>query len=333
MNLLKQLCISALLSLMVLMIFPITNASAASGIRISCDKDDAEVYVDGKIKGNCPVDVKVKEGKHKVVIKKDNGDGSYEYFEKSVLVGDDVLSKVDAGSSFETKYTDVYYWKKKDYQGLLANFPKSKFAVEARSLLDEEIWNKSKGKGVEGLRGYLKEYPKGKHVTEASTLIPQLEAEARRLENEAMRQKAELQAEAERQQFSKQQALLSFLSHWTKDANIARNKMPWSDAIDYVETLNKQQYGGYSDWRLPTHEEFSTLMQLVKAASGENKNLHKFLMGLGYNNVTYDDYWSSTTCDGNDGTNAYATNFYQGMANIHDWKKTHHYVWPTRSGQ
>ncbi len=42
----------------------------------------------------------------------------------------------------------------------------------------------------------------------------------------------------------------------------------FEEAIAYTEMLNKDKYGGYRDWRLPTLEEAMTLMKSVKNNNG-----------------------------------------------------------------
>ena len=45
---------------------------------------------------------------------------------------------------------------------------------------------------------------------------------------------------------------------WQKEASAAR--MVWKQGPDYIETLNGQQFGGFSDWRYPKKEELQSLI-------------------------------------------------------------------------
>jgi Protein of unknown function (DUF1566) len=38
----------------------------------------------------------------------------------------------------------------------------------------------------------------------------------------------------------------------------------WAEAHDYVQEMNKGNYAGFSDWRLPTIEELASLLESVK---------------------------------------------------------------------
>ncbi len=74
---------------------------------------------------------------------------------------------------------------------------------------------------------------------------------------------------------------------WQLD--IENRLMSWYEANEYVENINSMQYGGYSDWRLPTIEEQEWIHRyknLDIAWKYKEKNiktdfLHQF-------------YWSST---------------------------------------
>jgi hypothetical protein len=50
---------------------------------------------------------------------------------------------------------------------------------------------------------------------------------------------------------------------WQKEGS--SEGMTWANAKEYVNKLNSGQFGGYSDWRLPTIEELASLMKSIKA--------------------------------------------------------------------
>jgi len=45
---------------------------------------------------------------------------------------------------------------------------------------------------------------------------------------------------------------------WTLDANIGGFPCTWIEAFDQIAELNRQQYGGQADWRLPNRNESVT---------------------------------------------------------------------------
>ena len=72
---------------------------------------------------------------------------------------------------------------------------------------------------------------------------------------------------------------------WSKDANPGGGGMTWQQALDYIKTLNSQNYLGHNDWRLPNSNQLASLIYYGQPTSLEN---------LGFVNVTYEPYWSST---------------------------------------
>jgi hypothetical protein len=68
----------------------------ASTLRIACDPgaSGGEVSINGKFKGECPLDVQVAAGILQIKVKKLIG-GKTETFEQSVRLGDDVVKRID----------------------------------------------------------------------------------------------------------------------------------------------------------------------------------------------------------------------------------------------
>ncbi len=85
---------------------------------------------------------------------------------------------------------------------------------------------------------------------------------------------------------------------WARDANLAESQMTWDDALEYIATLNKQRFGGYSDWRMPQSDDLDRLAAAagraanVKTFSGEN-TIAAALMKMGFRKVQAADYWTS----------------------------------------
>ena len=65
--------------------------------------------------------------------------------------------------------------------------------------------------------------------------------------------------------------------------------LDWIEAVDYCQELN---LGGFNDWRLPNINENKTL---VYRENGDNTFI------IGFLNISYYNYWSSTTSAGDRG--------------------------------
>ncbi len=72
---------------------------------------------------------------------------------------------------------------------------------------------------------------------------------------------------------------------WLRNGNIAGKEMRFSDAMSWVNSCN---YGGYSDWRLPTQYE----LESIAKRGGDRPS--KWLNSNGFNNVQAYAYWSSS---------------------------------------
>jgi formylglycine-generating enzyme required for sulfatase activity len=76
-----------------------TAANAAgSKLRITCEGDDvgAEVLINGKFRGECPIDLAVPAGRLKLVVRKDVDASHERAFEQEIRMGEDSAKKVEA---------------------------------------------------------------------------------------------------------------------------------------------------------------------------------------------------------------------------------------------
>lgn len=117
---------------------------------------------------------------------------------------------------------------------------------------------------------------------------------------------------------------------WTKNANLAGEKITWDTAFKFIEKLNEQKYAGYSDWRLPTNGELQTLVTYAQSNSTFDELFNK----IGFKNVQSVGYWSSTIYTDTKGTTAFAWNVYMdGGYEKLNYKTIPSYVWPVRGGK
>ena len=82
---------------------------------------------------------------------------------------------------------------------------------------------------------------------------------------------------------------------WQDDKAVINNKMTWPQARRYCKNLN---LAGFSDWRLPTIEELSTIIDLDRYNPAIAKE---------FKNVRSEWYWTNTSCASN---RSYAWEFY-----------------------
>ena len=119
---------------------------------------------------------------------------------------------------------------------------------------------------------------------------------------------------------------------WTRDANAPGptscdpgTSKNWQGALNYVKCLNMNNYLGHNDWRLPNRKELRSLVD------EQQQQLVDFLNFIGFYDVKFGSYWSSTTYAYN-ATDAWTVDMYYG-AFEYDSKSdyNYNYVWPVRS--
>ncbi|MFA7062220.1 MAG: DUF1566 domain-containing protein, partial [Pedobacter sp.] len=111
---------------------------------------------------------------------------------------------------------------------------------------------------------------------------------------------------------------------WPRNGNIA-GRMNWYDAMIWVGKLN---YGGYSDWRLPTASELAAFRSNRPNTSAYEPTTIWFNAN-GFNDVQADYYWSFS--DLVSSTDLKVGMHYGGA--IISNKNDYSYVWPVRGGQ
>jgi len=105
---------------------------------------------------------------------------------------------------------------------------------------------------------------------------------------------------------------------WASNANIIGQRLSWEQAKSVIDDLNKKEFSGYKDWRLPTKDELRGLSMSGKIKTSMFVNVQ-------------DTYWSSTESPGYRDTAASVdvTSGYVWSA----YKKNKAFIWPVRSGK
>ncbi len=75
---------------------------------------------------------------------------------------------------------------------------------------------------------------------------------------------------------------------WCRNANITEFPLSWQEALDFVVTMNREQYFGHRDWRMPNRRELRSLLSLQNKLPALPEQ-HPFI------NVFNGWYWTSTT--------------------------------------
>jgi hypothetical protein len=119
---------------------------------------------------------------------------------------------------------------------------------------------------------------------------------------------------------------------WTRNANIPIKPMMYSDAEKMIKKLNQERFAGYSDWRLPTLEDFEGLVFFGKKAGWGTAIAHfiaDYLTTCGFTRVQSGIYWTSTTSE--DGQDRFITaNTWNGIMRPLA-KNNFYYLWPVRT--
>lgn len=74
---------------------------------------------------------------------------------------------------------------------------------------------------------------------------------------------------------------------WLRDANVGRRPLGWQAALDEIRELNRKNFGGRRDWRLPSINALESLVDCSRHSPA-------LAAGHPFNNVQ-EVYWSSTT--------------------------------------
>jgi len=107
---------------------------------------------------------------------------------------------------------------------------------------------------------------------------------------------------------------------WARNAN-QLGRVTWFNALSSCNNLN---YGGKTDWRLPTIQELCSLIDYSNFCPA-------LPTGHPFNVVQLDYYWSSATY-ANGADYAWCVFLYHGLVDV-STKVTAYYAWPVRGGQ
>lgn len=120
---------------------------------------------------------------------------------------------------------------------------------------------------------------------------------------------------------------------WIRDADLGR--LDWIAASDLVIKLNKKEYAGFNDWRLPSKDDLDTLIIYARRANYtggvDASSPYQLFNQLGFNNAQNYWYWTSSPYEDN-ATYAWVISMYNGNSRGES-KDGSHNVWPVRGGK
>jgi len=147
----KPIFFSPLLS--ILLLAPFGANAAGSGLRVTCEGDDvgAEVLVNGKFRGECPLDMQVPEGTLKLLVRKKVDAQRERVFEQEVRIGEGSAkrieaslgtAKLNAGAKAQQE-SNRQRWRKISFDALQKETESGN--AEAMRHLSARYWNGSDG--------------------------------------------------------------------------------------------------------------------------------------------------------------------------------------------
>ncbi|MES0338326.1 MAG: DUF1566 domain-containing protein [Candidatus Magnetobacterium sp. LHC-1] len=108
---------------------------------------------------------------------------------------------------------------------------------------------------------------------------------------------------------------------WTRNAKIAGKTLHYDNSVAFIKQLNKQNYGGFSDWRLPSVHEFINLMDYSRYKPAL-PGVHPFI------DVQVTEYWTSTHC-AHHNDNVWTVSVNHGNVTLHE-RTIGANIWPVR---
>jgi hypothetical protein len=120
---------------------------------------------------------------------------------------------------------------------------------------------------------------------------------------------------------------------WALSGSLSDTTYSWGAAVEYVDELNQERFGGYFDWRLPTREELLSLVQEAQRRGFDGRTPERAvsdgLRQIGILKIQPSEYWSSTV-NLYDASEVWFVNMRDGTSGTGE-KTLYLYVWPVRA--
>lgn len=124
---------------------------------------------------------------------------------------------------------------------------------------------------------------------------------------------------------------------WMKNANLANKPLLWradDNVYAFIQNLNKSQFSGYADWRVPSRDEMGSLISYAKKTGKYKVERvetwpYQVLRQLGFEDVKDYGYWTSSR---ESPSQMYIADFATGKIMPKPEDKPY-YLWPVRGGR
>jgi len=103
---------------------------------------------------------------------------------------------------------------------------------------------------------------------------------------------------------------------WTRDGNPAGSELTWTEAHEFLNELNRENFAGCTQWRLPSREELTEMLTYLNSGNADDGDISPEL----------DDYWAFAA-NGLESDYADVVNMEDGSTDI-NLKSDSNYVWP-----
>lgn len=120
---------------------------------------------------------------------------------------------------------------------------------------------------------------------------------------------------------------------WMKNANRPGKPLIWrgeDNVYYYIQALNEQNFAGYSDWRVPTREEFTLMIDYAKKSGYDPKKIETWpfnrLMTFGFTDVRDYDYWTASRQSAQE---IWTADMAKGTLQLKT-EAVRYYLWPVR---
>ena len=82
----------------------------------------------------------------------------------------------------------------------------------------------------------------------------------------------------------------------TWQVDLDSEQYSWQDSFKYADKLNRQKYGGYSDWRVPSIRELNTILTSCKSLPSSSETGATFIEEVFLESMTMfvQEFWSSS---------------------------------------